>query len=150
MEPSTTSHRSFCLHPESLLHVVAGCKTYLNDECFTWRHNSALKFLAQTLQSIRSAKLYVDLPVYLSPCIITGDRLHPDILVSTADNSLYIIELTVGFETNLNINASRKELKYRPLQVDLDKAYDRIKISVLAPSVYLAIHQTPFFKCVMI
>ena len=33
----------------------------------------------------------------------------------------------MGFETNLNINASRKELKYRPLQVDLYKAYDRIK-----------------------
>ena len=96
--------------------VVAGCKRYLNDGRFTWRHNSALKFLAQTLQSIRSAKLYVNLPGYLSPCIITGDRLRPDILFSTADNILYIIELTVGFETNLNINASRKELKYRPLR----------------------------------
>ena len=124
---STTSDCSFCLQPESLLHVVAGCKMYLNDGRCTWRHNSAFKFLAQTLQSIRSAKLYVDLPGYLSPCIITGDRLRPDILFSTAVNILYIIELTVGFETNLNINASHKELKYRPLQVDLDKAYDRIK-----------------------
>ena len=33
----------------------------------------------------------------------------------------------MGFETNLSINASRKELKYRPLLVDLDKACDRIK-----------------------
>ena len=33
----------------------------------------------------------------------------------------------MGFETNLSINASRKELKYRPLLVDLDQAYDRIK-----------------------
>ena len=33
----------------------------------------------------------------------------------------------MGFETNLNISASRKELKYRPLLVDLDKAYDRIE-----------------------
>ena len=96
--------------------VVAGCQTYLNDGRFIWRHNSALKFFAQTLQSIRSAKLYVDLPGYLSPCIITGDRLRPDILFATADNILYITELTVGFETNLNINASRKELKYRPFR----------------------------------
>ena len=123
---STNSDCSVCLQPESFLHVVAGCKTYLNDGRFTRRYNSALKFLAQTLQSIRSAKLYVDLPGYLSPCIITGNRLHQDILFSTADNILYIIELTVGFETNLNINANRKELKYRPLQVDLDKAYDRL------------------------
>ena len=125
---STTSDCSFCLQPESLLHVVAGCKTYLNEGFFTWRHNSALKFLAQTLQSIRSAKLYVDLPGYLSPCIIAGGKLRPDILFSTADNVLYIIELTVGFETNLNINASRRKLKYCPLLVDLDKAYDRIEL----------------------
>ena len=129
---STISDCSFCLQPESLLHVVAGCcccrlQNVSKRRAFYLRRNSALKFLAQTLQSIRSAKLYVDFAGYLSPCIITGDRLRPDILFSTADNILYIIELTVSFETNLNINASRKELKYRPLQVDLDKAYDRIK-----------------------
>ena len=90
-------------------------------------HNAALKFLAQTLQSIRSAKLYVDLPSYLSPCIITSDKLRPDILFSTADNILYIIELTLGFEANLNNNASRKKLKYHPLLLDLDEAYDKIE-----------------------
>jgi len=79
------------------------------------------------MQSIRSAKLYVDLPGYPSPCIITSDKLRPDILFSTADNIFYIIELNVGFETNLNINASRKKLKYRPLLVDLDKTIDRIE-----------------------
>ena len=63
----------------------------------------------------------------ISSCIITGDELRPDILFSTAENILYIIELTVGFETNLKINASCKKLKYRPLLVDLDKAYDRIE-----------------------
>ena len=33
---SKTSDCSFCLQPESLLHVVAGCKTYLNEGRFTW------------------------------------------------------------------------------------------------------------------
>ena len=33
----------------------------------------------------------------------------------------------MGFETNLSTNASRKKLKYCPLLVDLDKAYDRIE-----------------------
>ena len=45
----------------------------------------------------------------------------------TADNILYIIELTVGFETNLNNNAHRKELKYRPLLSDLATDYKEIK-----------------------
>ena len=43
------------------------------------------------IQSINSAKLYVDLPGYLSPCTITGDSLRPDIILSTADNVLYIL-----------------------------------------------------------
>ena len=43
---------SFCLQPESLLHIVAGCKTYLDQGRFTWRYNSALYFLAQTFQSV--------------------------------------------------------------------------------------------------
>jgi len=76
---SNTSHCSFCLQTESLLHIVAGCKTYLN---------------------LKTIPLYVNLPGYLSPCIIMGDSLRPDMLLSTADK-LHIIELTVGFETNL-------------------------------------------------
>jgi hypothetical protein len=37
---------SFCLCPETLLHVVAGCQSYLHR--FTWRHDSILNFLAET------------------------------------------------------------------------------------------------------
>ena len=107
---------------------------YLNEGSFTWRHNPAFKFLAQTLQSIRSAKLYVSLAGYLSPCIITGYNLRPDILLSTADNIRYIIELTVGFETNLNNNANRKELKYCSLRADLAKDYNMIKFVNLSVS----------------
>ena len=125
---------SFSLQLESLLHIVAGCKTYLDQWRYSWRHNSALSFIAQTLQSVISAKLYVDLPGYLSPYTITGDSLRPDIILSTADNALYILELTVGFETNSNNNASRKELKYRPLLTDLANDYKQIKFITLSSS----------------
>ena len=43
-----TSYCSFCFRPESLLHVVAGCKTYLDEGRFTWRHNSALQFISNS------------------------------------------------------------------------------------------------------
>ena len=46
----STSECGFCFNKESLLHVVAGCQSYLDR--FTWRHNPILNFLAQTLQSI--------------------------------------------------------------------------------------------------
>ena len=42
---SQTSDCSFCFQPESLLHVAAGCKNYLNEGRFTWRHDSVLNFL---------------------------------------------------------------------------------------------------------
>ena len=43
---SQSSDCSFCLKSETLLHVVAGCKTYLEEGRYTWRHNSALHFIA--------------------------------------------------------------------------------------------------------
>ena len=49
---SNTSDYSFCLHPESLLHIVAGCKNYLEQGRFSWRHSSALRFLAQTFSQL--------------------------------------------------------------------------------------------------
>ena len=58
---SQTSHCFFCFQPESLLHVV-GCKTYLNEGRFTWRHDSALNFLASSLQCLNHCTFYVDLP----------------------------------------------------------------------------------------
>ena len=69
----------------------------------------------------------MDLPGYLSPCIITGNSLRPDMLLSTVDNRLYIIELTVGFETNIADNAHRKELKYHSLVTDLANEYHSVE-----------------------
>ena len=75
----------------------------------------------------------MDLPGYLSLCIITGDSLWPDMLPSTA-NKLYIIELTVGFETNLANNAHRKEFKCRSLITDLSNDYHSIEFINLSIS----------------
>ena len=108
---------SFCLYPETLLHVVAGCQSYL--ERFTWRHNSILNFLTKTLQSTNVAQLYADLPGFKCPSIITGDTFRPDLLLLTPNKSLYVVELTVGFETNLHNNVDRKNAKYLCLIKDL-------------------------------
>ena len=44
------------------------------------------------------------------PCIITGHSLRPDMLIF--NHTLYIIEPTVGFESNVNVNSLRKKRKY--------------------------------------
>ena len=36
---------------------------------------------------------------------------------------LYIIELIVGSETNLELNAQRKEIKYQPVLEDFENTY---------------------------
>ena len=98
---SPTSDCSFCTQPESLFHIVAGCKKYLDEGRYTWRHNSILYFLANSLQSIKDSSLCVDIPGFISPLAVTGDSLRPDLLLVVLDKCLYILELTVGFEKNL-------------------------------------------------
>ena len=57
--------------------------------------------------------LYVGLPGFLNPSIVTGDKYLPDLLLTTKDNCLYILELTVGYENNLRNNIKRKQEKYK-------------------------------------
>ena len=107
---SASSECSFCLHPETLLHVVAGCGSCLNR--FIWRHDSILNFIAKNVPSQYFENIFVDLPRFSNPSIITGDKHRPDLLLTTKDNCLYILELTVGYETNLRNNIERKRSKY--------------------------------------
>ena len=88
---------------------------------FTWRHDSVLKFISKTPQTLNTCKLYADLPEMLNPSIITGDHYRPDILLIPPGNTLYFIELTVGFESNLNRNVTRKKSKYADLIKELQQ-----------------------------
>ncbi|CAB4027714.1 interferon-inducible GTPase 5-like [Paramuricea clavata] len=102
---SPTSDCSRCLAPETLLHVVAGCQSY--PERFTCRTIHVRNFLATNLQTVSGSHLYVDLPGYKSPSVITGATYRPDLLLSTSTGTLYIVELTVGFESNLQKNVEQ-------------------------------------------
>ena len=129
---SPTSDCSRCLAPETLLHVVAGCQSYL--ERFTWRHDSVLNFLATNLQTVSGSHLYVDLPGYKSPSIITGDTYRPDLLLLTSTGTLYIVELTVGFESNLQKNVERKKSKYKELIREQNDHFNSVKFVNLSIS----------------
>lgn len=132
---SSSSDCSFCLLPESILHVVSGCKVYLNQGRYTWRHDSILQFIARTLSST-NVTMYADLPSFNSPSVITGDSQRPDLLIATSDKQLYILELTVGHETNLDKNLLRKQSKYRDLlnPANYNKSFNRINFVNLSIS----------------
>ncbi|CAB4007496.1 Hypothetical predicted protein [Paramuricea clavata] len=129
---SSSSECSFCLGPESLLHVVAGCRCYLDR--FTWRHNSILNFLANTLQTVNGSALYADVPGFKSPSILTGDTYRPDLLLSLSNGSLYVVELTVGYETNLENNVNRKKAKYKELVKQLNENFNEVNFINLSMS----------------
>ena len=100
---------------------------YLSEGRFTWGHDSAPNFLASTFQCLNHCTFYVDLPQYLSPSLVTGDDLRPDMLISNPSNTLCVLELSVGFETNPGNNASRKFTEYRYLLSDLTSKYRHVE-----------------------
>ena len=137
---SSNADCSLCLGSETLLHVVAGCQSCL--ERFTWRYNSVLNFLAEIpLQA--EYRIFADRPGFNNPSIITGERYRPDLLLENTNKSvLYIIELTIGFESNLESNAHRKKTKYKHLSADtaILKRLRRRKLAMLVGfEVYLHI-----------
>ena len=131
---SSSSDCSFCLTQESLLHIISGCKLYLQQGRYTWRHDSILMFIAATLRSLQHAKVFADIPGFLSTSIITGHDLRPDLLLSLSNKSLYILELTVGYESNLRSNAERKKQKYRELVQQLKNDYEKVNFVNLSIS----------------
>ena len=119
---------SFCLNPVSLLHVVAGCQQYLDR--FTWRHDSILKSL-QPVINVHSS-LYADVNGFLNPSIITGENYRPDLLLLIQSKCLYVLELTVGFKSNLNNNAVRKKEKYLNLINEMSRNYRCVRFGNLS------------------
>ena len=58
--------------------------------------------------------------------MITGDSLRPDLLLLTKDKLLYVLELTIGFETNIQNNSYCKAVKYSALLSELSPSYDNL------------------------
>ena len=120
----------FCLQPETLHHIVAECKTYLNEKRYNWRHDSILLFIAKTLSFVSNYCIYADLIGFDSPSIVTDTENRPDCILRLTkehdSRELYIIELTVWFETNLQKNSLRKEAKYSMLLSHLRQKFDKV------------------------
>ena len=58
--------------------------------------------------------------------MITGELFRPDLIVLTKDNTLFILELTVGYETNLRNNINRKHTQYKELIEEQKKIFPSV------------------------
>ena len=67
----------------------------------------------------------IDLPSFISPCLIAGDSLRPDLLL-TVNNTLYILELTPSFETIVQVYSIRRANRYITLIKHLSSTYNKV------------------------
>ena len=93
-----------------------------------------LLLLATSPKAVNESTIYADIQGFLSPSIITGENLRPDLLLRTNNNYLYILELTVGFESNLETNATRKHSNYAPLLSGLQRQFKCVSFVNLSMS----------------
>ena len=132
-----TSNSMSCLdcgNSLTLLHVMSGCEKHLHQGRYTWRHNSVLKALASFLLPRGIGELYVDLVGFCSPSEVTGDSKRPDMLIVRPDGTLYLVELTVCYETNMPKNAQIKSNRYETTIEHLKSSFTCIKFVNLVVS----------------
>ena len=53
------------------------------------------------------------------PSVIPGEIFAPDLIPVATDKKIYILELAISFETNLEVNAERNGAKYQFLAENL-------------------------------
>ena len=115
-----------CLNTQTLQHLVSGCKIHLNEKRYTWRHDSILTTIATYLKNTHGNFIYyADIHGFDSPSVIAGEEQRPDIIIPDT-NKLYVIELTVGFETRISINAERKLKHYENLCKELRNTFQSV------------------------
>jgi len=122
---ATSAKCLFCNDNQTLQHVISSCRTSLNEGRWNWRHDSILINIAKILSKIPGVKVYCDVEdsEFLTPSVISGDAERPDIVV-VKDRECKVLELTVGFETNILKNSERKRKKYNDLIKKLNNDYD--------------------------
>ena len=119
-----------CNNHETLHHILNFCSVFLNQRRYTWHHNSVLNHLVFALGSAYSAsdtppQIFADLPGHLSssnsaiPSHVLPTSLCPDLVLLFPNRKIYILELTVPFETNISSARLRKSNRYASLLTDL-------------------------------
>ena len=89
----------------------------------------------------KDLSFYADVDGFENPSIIAGLEVRPDmIIVNTIIREIYVIELPIGFETNITKNCTRKTSHYKEFCNALKQRYDTVEcfnLSMGAILVYL-------------
>ena len=98
-------------------HILNNCRAAADQNRYLWRHNSVLNCIVYYLSSIIAStrRLYAELPGYESTEGLFTSNKRPDLAFATV-SKMYIIELTVCFETNLISSREYKVNRYAQLK----------------------------------
>ena len=105
---------------------MSSCSVFLREKRYTWRHNSVLLNIANPILRDQNITLYVDLDMFSLSSIISGDEQRADMNIKR-NNDLWILELSAGFETNLEKNRNTKNLRYNTLIQRLKTTYSKVE-----------------------
>ena len=114
----------------SLSHLLNSCPVALEQGRFTYRHNSVLQYLVKRISefcktNVSDTSFYADLPGYkinggtVPPTIVPTSE-KPDLVIhNKVTNTVYLCELTVPFEINIETARGRKLERYTQLASDI-------------------------------
>ena len=120
-----TIDKCFCGKKQTLNHVLSCCKKFLEEGCYTFRHNSILSYISQSLDK-QKFKCYVDIPDCrtsaggtLPPNVVVSN-LKPDIvIVDKSDKQVHIFVLTFPSEARIDTAHKLKHEKYQHFLTDI-------------------------------
>ena len=117
-----------CSNHGTLEHILNFCSVSLTQGRFTWRHNSVLNCISNTVQQHKPSNIEVFCDIAGQD--INGGTIPPDILVTQsrpdlvllnrADKTICLLELTCSFERNAEAAYLRKSIRYTSLKNDLE------------------------------
>ena len=102
-----------CDGNQTLGHVVGGCKTALDEKRYNWRHDSILAVILNFIYTAKNMKIHCGIEGYMNTAVITREENRPDMTVTQSESTIFVLDLTVGFETNLDLTTKRKANKYK-------------------------------------
>ena len=131
---SANSMCPLCSMPQTNKHVLNNCSSTFALERYKVRHDAILIILCEWLHDVLPAasKLYADLSTNNILCSQMSDifvNLRPDIAIITK-NIIYVWELTICHETNLQKSKEYKQNKYATLSKDLTPSYSQHKLQI--------------------
>ena len=67
--------------------------------------------------------------------VITGAKNHPDMIVTQNESAIFVLELTVGLETNIDLNTKQNVNKYKEMLKSLENKFEKVNFINLSMGV---------------